>query len=327
MGAKRCPFFHCNNVKKNGLRNGLQRYLCRGCGTSWQSKSRPTRRLNKLWCEYAYEGASVKVLARRYGLSSSCIRSQLTEYSPPKIIQKPRTVAVIMDATYFGTWGLLVVIDPYADAANGENTVIYYARLRGTERTSDYATATDTIEAMGYHIIMATIDGRRGVKEMLESRGIPVQYCQFHQIAAVRRYLTSNPRLDPNKALKAIVATLSRTSELELQDALASWYEAYGDWLKEKDLVTKRWSHERTRKAYFSVCRNLPNLFTYQDDYMQEYAIETGKKLANTTSPLDGIFGTWKDRLLPHRGASDRLTFTMLRSFFSRTTDQGRHQN
>ena len=36
-------------------------------------------------------------------------------------------------------------------------------------------------------------------------------------------------------------------------------------------------------------------VFTYQADYIQE----SGIKVANTTSPLDGRFGTWKDKLIP----------------------------
>jgi hypothetical protein len=226
-----------------------------------------------------------------------------------------------MDVTYFEGWGILVVIDPYANVAVGENTVLYYAVLNGTERTVDYEIATDTIESLGYSIIMATIDGRRGVKQMLESKGIPVQHCQFHQLMTITRCLTKRPRLIQNIELRAIAQTLSRTDELTFEDALAVWYKKHQKWLKERDVVTKRYAHERTRRAYFSLCRNLPNLFTYQDDYMQEYAAETNKKLANTTSPLDGRFGVWKNKLRQHRGASKQLTFTMLCSFFSRTTD------
>jgi hypothetical protein len=55
-----------------------------------------------------------------------------------------------MDVTYFGDWGLLVVIDPYALLELGDNTVLYYAVVDGTERTVDYEVATDTVEAMGY---------------------------------------------------------------------------------------------------------------------------------------------------------------------------------
>jgi len=240
---------------------------------------------------------------------------------PPQIIQKPRTVAVIMDATYFDNWGLLVVIDPYPNTSLGENTVLYWAILSGTERTVDYEVATDTIEAMGYSIIMATIDGRRGVKHMLEARGIPVQYCQFHQLMTITRCLTKKPRLIQNIELRAIALTLARTDELTFEDALAGWYKQHSKWLKQRDPITKRYAHERTRRAYFSLVRNLPNLFMYQHGYLQAYTQKTGKKIANTTSPLDGRFGVWKDKLIAHRGASKQRITTMLCSFFSRQTD------
>ena len=321
MGATRCPFFNCINVKRNGIRGGKQRYFCQSCQVSWISKNRPGKQRIRLWDQYAFDGRSVKSLAKELGKSPGWVRGQLRSYEPLRITQKPRTVAVIMDVTYFEGWGILVVIDSYAKEANGENVVLYYAVLNSTERTIDYEVATDTIESMGYSIIMATIDGRRGVKQMLEARGIPVQYCQFHQLMTVTQCLTKRPRLVQNIDLRAVAQKLTRTDESEFEDALANWYKKYGKWLKERDVVTKRYAHERTRRAYFSMVRNLPNLFTFQNDYMQEYAYETNKKLANTTSPLDGRFGVWKNKLRQHRGASKQLTFTMLCSFFSRRTD------
>lgn len=321
MRAIRCPYLYCINVTKNGTRNGLQRYFCRDCNASWSSKNRPGRKLDSLWKQYAFDGMTVKTLAKQHAKSKGYIHAKLRTYTPPKISQKPRTVAVIMDVTYFDGWGMLVVIDPYADTGNGENVVLYYAVLEGTERTLDYEVATDTIESMGYSIIAATIDGRRGVRNMLEAKGIPVQYCQFHQLMTITQCLTKRPRLTQNIELRKVALTLARTNELQFEDALADWYEKHGKWLKERDSVTKRYAHERTRRAYFSLIRNLPNLFTYQLDYLKEYSAETGKKVANTTSPLDGRFGVWKDKLIPHRGASKQRTITILCSFFSRTTD------
>lgn len=226
-----------------------------------------------------------------------------------------------MDVTYFDKWGILVAIDPAADPQLGENTVLYDAVLEGTERTADYEVATDTIEAMGYSILVVTIDGRRGVQHMLEARGIPVQYCQFHQLMTITRCLTKRPRLPQNIELRRIALTLAQTDETTFTAALAVWYKKHGTWLKERDPVTKRWSHERTRRAYFSLVRHVPNLFAYQQDYIQEYCLQTGKKVANTTSPLDGRFGVWKDKLRPHRGASRQRIFTILCSFFSERTD------
>ena len=226
-----------------------------------------------------------------------------------------------MDVTYFDGWGMLVIIDPYANTTLGENTVLYWAIVEGTEKTLDYEVATDTIESMGYSIIAVTIDGRRGVRTMLESKGIPVQYCQFHQLMTITRCLTKHPRLPQNIELRNIVLTLARSDELTFEAALAGWYKKHGKWLKKRDSVTKRYAHERTRRAYFSLCRNLPNLFTYQADYLKEYTEQTGKQVANTTSPLDGRFGVWKDKLIAHRGASKQRTITILCSLFSRPTD------
>lgn len=195
MGAKRCPFFHCTNVKRNGIRGGKQRYLCQTCNSSWVSKNCPGKQRTKLWNQYAFDGRSVKSLTTEYKKSVGCIRAQLSAYVPPRIVQKPRTVAVIVDVTYFGDWGILVVIDPYANTSAGENTVLYYATVEGTERTVDYEVATDTVESMGYSILAVTIDGRRGVRNMLEAHGIPVQLCQFHQLMTITQCLTKKPRL------------------------------------------------------------------------------------------------------------------------------------
>lgn len=221
MRAKRCPYFYCINVKKIGARNGRQRHYCHDCHKSWTAQVRPKRMLDRLWEQYAFDGRTVKSLAKEYQKSTGCIRARLGTYVPPRIIQKPRAVALIMDVTYFDGWGLLVVIDPYANARRGENTVLYYAVLAGSERTADYEVATDTIEAMGYSILAVTIDGRRGVRTMLEKRGIPVQHCQFHQLMAMTRCLTKKPRLVQNIELRAIALTLARTDELTFGDALA----------------------------------------------------------------------------------------------------------
>ena len=212
MRATRCPYSYCTNVKKNGSKGGKQRYYRHGRHTSWTSKPRPRKLRDKLWSQYAFDGRTVNSLAKEHKKSTGYIRAQLNGYAPPRIVQKPRTVAVIMDVTYFGDWGLLVVVDPYADASVGENTAPCYATVEGTERTVDYEVATDTIEAMGYSIIAATIDGRRGVRQMLESKGIPVQHCQFHQLMTITQCLTKKPRLVQNIEPRAIALTLAKSN-------------------------------------------------------------------------------------------------------------------
>lgn len=115
-----------------------------------------------------------------YGKSERWIRYQLVAYCPPQLAHQPGPVVVIMDATYFGrSWGVLVVLNAAAGA------VLYYAWLEDTERTVDYEVAIDTLESLGYKVEAATIDGRRGVREMLLRKGIAVQHCQFHQLQTI----------------------------------------------------------------------------------------------------------------------------------------------
>lgn len=251
---------------------------------------------------------TIAQLARQHGRSDEWIRSHLARHEVPLPPQYPRPVCIVMDVTYFGSWGVLVVIDPNARSER-ENLVLYYAFLEGSERTIHYETALDTLEAMGYVITGATIDGRRGVRELLEARGIPAQYCHFHQLQTITRCLTKRPYLPQNRALRSIALSLPTTTEARLTSELDAWYEAHAAWLKQKEPQTDRYVHPRTRRAYFSLRRNLPYLFAYQR--------AAHLSLPNTTNALDGRFGVWKGMLHRHRGCSRRLKTKILRSLFA----------
>jgi hypothetical protein len=324
MTRKSCPYCYCTNVTKHGKTHGRQRYECQGCYITWSGLPRDERDKLRLWREYCFEGSSVAVLAKRYSKSSSTIRRFLDSYTEPDWFSRPRSVTIILDVTYFKGFGILVAYDPYAKEIRGYDRVLYYAVLIGTEKTIDYDVATDTIEAMGFTIRAAVIDGRRGVRQMLEHKGIPVQQCQFHQLLTITSCLTKHPILIQNKELRAIALTLTRTTKEHFEYQLDEWHAEHGDWLKERYTDPKtgrhRYQHDRTRRAYFSLRRNLEYLFTYQDENLQD---KHGNKLRmpNTTNPLDGQFGVWKRRINKHPGASKQRIITMLRSFFSEGTD------
>lgn len=236
------------------------------------------------------------------------MRTKLAAYVPPRLRIQPRPVVVIMDVTYFSSWGVLVVIDPNADVSKQENRVLYYAFLNGSERTVDYEMALDTLESLGYTVLGATIDGRRGVQELLEIRGIPTQYCQFHQLQIITRCLTRRPPTAEAQALRRIALDLTTTTQEQLVANLDKWYTAHSAWLKQKEPGTNDFVHPRTRRAYFSLRRNLPHLFTHQQYPML--------LLPNTTNALDGRFGVWKQMLQRHRGCSRALKTKILQSLF-----------
>jgi hypothetical protein len=320
MTRKSCPLCYCTNVNKHGTRRGRQRYQCQGCEATWTGSTRPQRFRNKLWKQYAFEGRSLAWLAKHYGKDDRCIRRELDAYEAFDAIPRTRKVTIVMDVTYFGSWGVLAVIDPYAKTGKAENLVLYWTVIEGTERTVDYDVATDTLEALGYTIQASVIDGRRGVRQMLEAKGIPVQHCQFHQLQTVTQCLTRRPKLNQSQELRAIALTLTKTTKQEFAAKLDAWHDKHGDWLKERytEPQTKRtrYQHDRTRRAYFSLCRNLPYLFTYQDEALTKQGI----KVPNTTNALDGRFGAWKAKLKHHNGCSRTRRTKILRSLFSRLT-------
>ncbi len=321
MTRKSCPYCYCINVNKHGKTHGRQRYECQDCYTTWSNLSRQEMSIRKLWREYAMQGASIATLAERRHKSPATIRRVIAGYCVENWLSRPRPVTVILDVTYFKGFGVLVAYDPYAKQTKGYDRVLYYAVLDGTERTRDYDIATDTIESMGFKIQAAVIDGRRGVRQMLERKGIPVQHCQFHQLLTITQCLTKRPIILQNKELRCIALMLTRATKDEFTAALDEWYADHGDWLKERtyDPTTgrKRYQHERTRRAYFSLQRNLNYLFTWQDEDLRNQGI----RIPNTTNSLDGQFGVWKRRINKHPGASKQRIITMLRSFFSEGTD------
>ena len=52
-------------------------------------------------------------------------------------------------------------------------------------------------------------DGRKKLFQLFPD--IPVQMCQFHQVAIVRRYLTRKPKLQAAKELMEVVRIMKKT--------------------------------------------------------------------------------------------------------------------
>lgn len=87
-----------------------------------------------------------------------------------------------MDTTY---WGLGFGLMLFKDSLTKENLLKYYVK---TETNAKYIEGIKALKAQGFTIHAIVCDGRKG---LIQSFGnIPVQMCQFHQTAIIRRYLT-----------------------------------------------------------------------------------------------------------------------------------------
>ena len=181
-----------------------------------------------------------------------------------------------------------------------------------TETAAAYLEARQTLEKLGYSFKAMILDGRKGIREVFAD--LPVQICHFHQLAAIKRYLTSRPKLEAGKELRAISLALPKLNEKLLSQALEEWHTKWKEFLKERTYTEDRmhwqYTHRRTRAAYRSLKTNLPYLFTYQK-YPK-------LKIANTTNSLDGSFSHLKDLLRLHRGLKRQRRWRIIKEVLAK---------
>ncbi len=167
-------------------------YKCHACSNQFIGGFRLDYKV--IWKEYIEGKQTYEQLAKKYNCSKRTIQRKvnLYEVSTPKI--KPRKVIVLMDTTYWGR-GFGVML--FKDVITKENLLKYYVK---SETNTLYRQGVRELQMSEFTILAIVCDGRRG---LLQSFGnIPVQLCQFHQVAIIRRYLTKKPKLSESIELK-----------------------------------------------------------------------------------------------------------------------------
>ena len=208
-------------------------------------------RLNSevLWREYREGKQTYQQLAEKYHCSKRTIQRKidLQEVSLPQ--KSARVVIVLMDTTYWGRrFGVLL----FKDAITKENLLKYYVK---TETNFLYRQGIDELRSRGYVIEAVVCDGRRG---LIQSHGsIPVQMCQFHQSAIIRRYLTRNPRMPAAIELKDVTAMMKQTDKESFEGALKEWHNRWktflNEWMVNEETCKSFYTHRRLRSAYRSL--------------------------------------------------------------------------
>ena len=257
-----------------------------------------------LWHEYTVHKQTYAQLAQTYGCSPRTIRRKLDAYTPPSNEDKPRRVVVVMDTTYWGRKGGVML---FKDALTQVDLLWYFVK---NETNALYAQGINELECLGYEVAAIVCDGRRGLPEMFPDK--PVQLCQFHQIKTVRRYLTKSPKIEAARELMKIVNTMTKTDKDPFIREFDKWCTRWDDYLGERttDPLTGRshYVHKRLRSAYLSIKRNLPLLFTWCDNR------EIG--IPNTTNMIDGYFSRLKRMLHSHNGLSQERRDKFVVGFF-----------
>ncbi len=217
-----------------------------------------------------------------------------------------------MDTTYFGRrFGVMV----FMDSLSGKILHLQYVE---NETNRLYEVGIQHLLSQGIHIQSITADGLKGLPQLFPH--IPFQLCQFHQQQTVRRYLTRRPQSETGRELKELADSLFCLSQAEFEYCLRQWHGRHLDYLNEQsygeDGKDKWYTHKRLRSAYHSLKRNLPYLFTFEQN--RELMIP------NTTNMLEGRFGELKVKIRCHAGMGMQTKRLFIDNLFRERNGQRR---
>ncbi len=242
-------------------------------------------------------------LATKYNCSTKTIQRKIDSVKVQRQTTFSKNVNVLMDTTYFGRkFGVMV----FKDSLTGQVLFKQYVKH---ETNALYLAGIEEITRRGMTVKAIICDGRKGLFSLFE--GIPVQMCNFHQVAIIRRYLTKNPKMQASKELWALAMLLTRTDKESFEGGLTDWYNEWEDFLNEKKIDAKgknRYTHKKLRSAYRSLKTNLPWLFTWYENM--------GLNIPNTTNAIDGHFSDLKNKLRNHNGLSEERKKKFIDEFF-----------
>lgn len=251
------------------------------------------RKRRTLFRAYVWKRQSITQLAKQERRSHVWIKKQLDALKPLPFRLLPQKTVVAADMTFWGRgYGVCVFRSPLLK----ENL---WWKESPFETSCIYQAGLEQLQSEGWTISAVVIDGKRGVARIFERSGIPVQYCQFHQVKTVTKYLTRRPKTEAARELRTLTLTLKDTCEAQLARMLTVWHERWRLFLEEKSPAphTKRgwqYTHQRVKAAYRSLMTNRAYLFTYER--------HSELVVPKTTNTLDGMFSQIKNRLAIHRG-------------------------
>lgn len=231
-------------------------------------------------------------LSTKYDCSIKTIQRRIDQHIIEKKELKPREVIVLLDTTY---WGRQFGVMLFKDNITKENLLKYYVQY---ETNSMYIQGILELKRQGFIISAIVCDGRKGLIQSFKD--IPVQMCQFHQSAIIRRYLTKKPKLKPSQELIQVLDLMTITDKESFVGALNLWFEKWESFLKERTVNPhtnkSTYTHKKIRSAYNSLKNNLLWLFTWYDYY--------DLNIPNTTNAIDCHFSDLKNKLRNHNGLS-----------------------
>lgn len=269
----------------------------------------------RIWSDYVFGKQSYRQLSDKHMLTIKTIRKKIESVGFSEPVIKPGKVVLGIDTVFYGHEFGVSVFRGLIKKVN------LLWRFVNTESRETYLNGIEELQSKGWIILCLVVDGKN--LSLGEKLKIPVQMCHFHQLAIVKRYLTSNPKLLASKQLKLIAELLPKTTEEKFIQLLDAWYQRWSNFLQEKTKVpgTRRWfyTHKRTRSAYRSLRANEPYLFTF------EHLRKQGVNCPKTNNSLEGSFAHLKDKVRLHRGLKLGRKLKLINQILAGKTSQNYH--
>lgn len=289
--SKNCPVCGQNTLYKDGKRDKRQRYRCKSCHYVFiQPEKEKVSWIERAYHDYSIGKQTLAELSKKYGYSVRTLRRKFDDYIPQTTYGQaasPSPVPLVFDGTFFGRgYGFLVY------RAAGKN--IYWREI-DSEKIAYIEADLLHLKAQGWLFSSFTIDGRRGVVQLLEKLfpSIPIQMCVFHQKKTIQRYITLNPKTECGKEIKKLMAEMKDLTEAGFSQRLQKTKEGYKNFLKERN-ENRQFMHRNLRSALRSLTTNLSYLFTHKRYHHLN--------IPNTTNSCDGSFAYWKTKTKIHTG-------------------------
>ena len=258
----------------------------------------------QLWQEYTGGKQTYNQLASKYNCSTKTIQRKIDLVKVENRTTFSSVANVLMDTTYFGRkFGVMV----FKDSQTGQ---VLYKQYVEHETNKLYLQGIEEIARRGIKIQSIICDGRKGLFQLFGEH-IPIQMCNFHQVAIIRRYLTKKPKMQASKELWEHTLLLKQTDKESFERGLQDWYTKWKSFLNERKADANgknRYVHKKLRSAYRSLQTNMPWLFTWYDNM--------SLNIPNTTNAIDGHFSDLKNKLRNHNGLSIERKKKFINEFF-----------
>lgn len=290
-----------SSIQKWGKKRGVQEYKCTKCLYRFRNKKRiqKNNKDEEWYYKYAVNQRTLADISSEMGVSIKALQKRfddITPYTGEVFPVENKREVVVMDASHIGCNEILTLL-------RNTNKQSLHWKWSSMEKVEYYRRGLKELESLGYIFYGFVIDGKRGVKEMLEREypGVLIQHCQFHQIQTIKGYIPRKVKSEAGRMLRSIALRITKMYSIQFNTAIDIWTVLYEDFLKERSFsITpegkKSWwyTHKRIRSAYRSIQKNLPYLFSFEKSL--------GIQIPNTTNICDGYFSHLKNRLNRHRG-------------------------